>query len=104
MGGTGGTSRVIEDDGPWSELACRRLISLAYVSLVVGVLAAMGLQVCAAFCVRDYARGLFEGERGLGVEAGLEAGERPGDEKTTEGKEHRPFIVLDAPLGMEGEV
>lgn len=69
----------------WSEVACRRVVALGCVTLVGGVLAAMGLQVLGALCVRDYARGLFEGERegeggAVGVEIDVErVGE--GDEK-----------------------
>ncbi|CAD6444206.1 128dd651-2ed3-4341-8248-d2037de41997 [Sclerotinia trifoliorum] len=96
MGKTGG------EDG-WSEKGCKRVMYLGYVTLMGGVMVAMGLQVLGALCVRDYARGLFLAERNE-----LESGDGEWERRIKEGSEERrekvimvdregfrPLLVLD---------
>ncbi|ESZ96361.1 hypothetical protein SBOR_3257 [Sclerotinia borealis F-4128] len=58
----------------WTANGCARIVQLGYVTLMVGVVAAMGLQVLGALCVRDYAGDLFLVEREKEIELELEMG------------------------------
>ncbi|APA10886.1 hypothetical protein sscle_07g056560 [Sclerotinia sclerotiorum 1980 UF-70] len=102
MGKTGG------EDG-WTEKGCKRIMYLGYVTLMGGVMVAMGLQVLGALCVRDYARGLFVAERNE-----LESGDGEWERRVKEGSEERrekvrmvnregfrPLLVLDREDGEQ---
>ncbi|KAF7935594.1 hypothetical protein EAE99_002574 [Botrytis elliptica] len=104
VGRTGG------DDG-WTESGCKKIITLGYITLIAGVMAAMGLQVLGALCVRDYARGLFvneemgndgEWEREMGdrerERGDVERGEKV---KLVEREGFRPLLVLERERGEE---
>ncbi|KAJ8068933.1 hypothetical protein OCU04_002615 [Sclerotinia nivalis] len=103
MGKTGG------EDG-WTEKGCERIMYLGYVTLMGGVMVAMGLQVLGALCVRDYARGLFVAERNEELENGDGEWERQVKEESEERREKvrmmdsegfRPLLVLDREEGEE---
>ncbi|TGO10891.1 hypothetical protein BTUL_0122g00010 [Botrytis tulipae] len=104
VGRTGG------DDG-WTESGCKKIITLGYITLIAGVMAAMGLQVLGALCVRDYARGLFvneemgndgEWEREMGErEREREDVERGEKVKVVEREGFRPLLVLERERGEE---
>lgn len=102
MGKTGG------EDG-WTEKGCKRIMYLGYVTLMGGVMVAMGLQVLGALCVRDYARWLFVAERNE-----LESGDGEWERRVKEGSEERrekvrmvnregfrPLLVLDREDGEQ---
>lgn len=64
-------------------MGCRRIMSLGYMTLISGVVAAMGLQVLGALCVGDYARSLSLAEKDVDEEGVLDfEDEERRDEKT----------------------
>ncbi|ATZ52453.1 hypothetical protein BCIN_08g01720 [Botrytis cinerea B05.10] len=105
VGNTGG------DDG-WTESGCKRIITLGYITLIAGVMVAMGLQVLGALCVRDYARVLFVNEemRSDGGEWEREMGDRERERgdvergekvKVVEREGFRPLLVLERERGED---
>ena len=85
---------------------------MGYITLIAGVMVAMGLQVLGALCVRDYARVLFVNEemRSDGGEWEREMGERERERgdvergekvKVVEREGFRPLLVLERERGED---